>query len=287
MREGFLEITDLLWPTDAAGDLLPVRRDETAEELLSRGQRRAAAIVRRMPHALGVVDRTYLHDLALRIHYELGRLGEELQLDRRIASVLSPRLHELQPTSSAPVTVLDVGCGTGQVLRAAAAHHYFPDGVALLGVDLNPVLIAEARRLAGVEGLACRFEHGDAFDVRQLELDPMRTVVVSSGLLHHLSAADLPAFFAAQSAAGFAGFAHWDIAPCLWSTLGAWVFHQARMREAVSRHDGVMSARRAHPSTVLLAAAEDGAAEYSANLLEGARWYPRALDVLRPIVGWR
>jgi hypothetical protein len=63
------------------------------------------------------------------------------------------------------------------------------------------------------------------------------------------------------------------------------VFHQARMREPVSRHDGVMSARRAHPAAVLLAAARAGATNYEARVLEGGRWQPRAIDVLRPVVG--
>ena len=109
--------------------------------------------------------------------------------------------------------------------------------------------------------------------------------MISSGLLHHLSAGGLSGFFAAPAKLGVAAFAHWDIVPCLWSTLGAWVFHQARMREPVSRHDGVMSARRAYPASVLLAAAHAGAPEYVSRVFEESRWQPQALDVLRPIVG--
>jgi len=82
-----------------------------------------------------------------------------------------------------------------------------------------------------------------------------------------------------------AAFAHWDIVPSRWSTLGAWVFHRARMREPLSRHDGVLSARRAHPAPVLVAAAAAGAPGYLARVVEESRWHPRALDVLRPLVG--
>ena len=114
-----------------------------------------------------------------------------------------------------------------------------------------------------------------------------RTVVISSGLMHHLPEPVLEEFFAGQARLGVAAFAHWDIGPCVWSTLGAWVFHQARMREPVSRHDGVMSARRAHPAEVLEAAARAGAPGYDARVLEGSRWHPRGLDVLRPITGIR
>lgn len=286
MRQGLLEITDLLWPTDQ-GVLQPVVRDVAVDALASRGQHHAARLVASMPYADGVIDAAYLHGLGLRIHCELQRLGEELQLDRRIAALLSPALQDLRGASHDPVTVLDIGCGLGHVLRASAAHGYLPNDVNLVGVDLNPVLIEEARRLATVEELDVRFEHGDAFDVARVGLDPSRTVVISSGLLHHFSEDELAGFFAAQAHAGFAGFAHFDIAPCLWSTIGAWVFHRARMREPVSRHDGVLSARRAHSAQVLMAAAHSGAAEYQVEVLEGSRWHPRALDVLRPIVGWR
>lgn len=287
MREGPLEITDLLWPTSDGGELIPVRRSEAVAALEFRGQHRAAALVASMPYANDLIDDSYLHDLAIRIHRELQRLGEELQLDRRISALLDPSIRRLMTASPEPVTVLDVGCGLGHVLRSAAAHKHLPAGVELVGVDLNPVLIDDARRLAAIEKLNVRFEHADAFDVAALGLDPSRTIVISSGLLHHFSEEDLSGFFAAQASAGFAGFAHFDIAPCVWSTLGAWVFHQARMREPVSRHDGVMSARRAHQVEVLLSSAQIGAPEYAPAVLHGGRWYPRALDVLRPIVGWR
>jgi SAM-dependent methyltransferase len=52
---------------------------------------------------------------------------------------------------------LDVGTGTGAVaLRAARA------GARVTGVDLSPVMIEEARRLAGEQDVGIRFEVGDA-----------------------------------------------------------------------------------------------------------------------------
>jgi hypothetical protein len=158
-------------------------------------------------------------------------------------------------------------------------------GIELVGADLNGTLISAAADLAEREELNCRFVRADAFCPGAVIEDGPRTVVISSGLLHHLGAAELDGFFAAQDALGVAAFAHWDIVPCFWSTLGAWVFHQARMREPVSKHDGVMSARRAHPASVLLAAARAGAPGYAPRVLEEARWHPKAIDVLRPIVG--
>lgn len=52
---------------------------------------------------------------------------------------------------------LDVGTGTGAVaLRAAHA------GARVTGVDLSPVMVETARRLAGEQGVGIRFDVGDA-----------------------------------------------------------------------------------------------------------------------------
>src|SRR5579859_7889089 len=90
-------------------------------------------------------------------------------------------------------------------------------------IDLNSVLVAEARRLAELEGLACHFAHGDAFTPGLAVEDGACTIVISAGFIHHVTEQGLAEFFAAQARLCVAAFAHWDIAPCLWSTLGAWV----------------------------------------------------------------
>jgi hypothetical protein len=138
---------------------------------------------------------------------------------------------------------------------------------------------SEVTRAVARARLMCRFIRGDAFEPAVAIDDGAGSIVISSGLMHHRPASGLAEFFAAQARLRVAAFVHWDIAPCLWSTIGAWVFHQARMREPVSRHDGVLSARRAHPAAVLQAAAPAGAPAYDVRVLEGPRWHPRALDV--------
>ncbi len=288
MVAGRLEITDLLWLADADGRRLPVVTAEVMTRLTGRGQRRGTRIVSRIPAADGVLDASYVDALGIRVHCELQRLGEELQSGRRVAALLMPLIAKLRgPGGGGAIRVVDVGCGLGSVVRWLAATSALGPDVELVGADLNPVLVAEASRLTEREGLSCWFVRGDAFEPGMAVKDGARTVVMSSGLMHHLPESGLPGFSAAQGRPGVAAFAHWDITPCLWSTLGAWVFHQARMREPVSRHDGVLSARRAHPAMILEAAARVGAPAYKARVLEGPRWHPRALDVLRPIVGIR
>lgn len=98
--------------------------------------------------------------------------------------------------------------------------------------------MAWAGELARADGCRARFVVGDAFEPGLAIEDPEATVVISSGVLHHIPATDLPGFFAAHHEAGVAAFAHYDPEPGPLTSLGAWVFHRARMRVALSRHDG-------------------------------------------------
>lgn len=286
-EDRLLEITDLLWQADDVGTRLPVLKADVIARLLGHGQRRAARIVARMPSPAGILDPGYVDALGNRVHCELLRLSEELQFGRRVESLIDPLVAGIRTAGPGVIRVVDVGCGLGYVLRSLAAAARLGPDVQLVGVDLNLALIMRARELAAQEGLPCQFICGDAFQPRVAIEDAARTIVISSGLMHHLPEQALPGFFASQADLGVAAFAHWDIAPCLWSTVGAWVFHQARMREPVSRHDGVVSARRAHPAATLQAAVQSGAPGYNARVVEGPRWHPRGLDVLRPVVGSR
>ena len=277
------ELTDLIVATDpVSGTRLPVRRDAVIAQLTAGGQDRAARLARRLPARDGVLVAEEIDALQIRVHCELQRLGEELQLPRRIAEWLV-RWRATRPGE--PIRVIDVGCGLGHVVRWLAAYDALGPGADLVGVDLNRALVTRAAELAAAEGLHCRFIAGDALAPGVAGDDGMTTVVISSGLLHHLPASALPEFFAAQRDRRVAAFAHWDIDPGPWTTFGAWIFHRARMREPVSRHDGVLSARRAHPASVLLAAARAGAPDYRPACADGPRWWPRLSEVLRPVTG--
>jgi SAM-dependent methyltransferase len=284
-----VEITDLLWDRDpVTGARRPVRRDAVVRRLAHGGQRRAARIAARLPATDGLLTEADVDGLMLRVHLELQRLGEELQLPRRVAETLGELLQPLREEDpDLPVRVVDIGCGLGYVLRWLAARGVLGPGVEFVGVDLNATLMGHAARLAATEDLPCRFVTGDALRPGTAVTDPRRTVVISTGLLHHLPVAELSGFFAAHQRLGVAAFAHWDADPSPWATVGAWVFHRSRMREAVSRHDGVLSARRAHPATRLLPAAQAGAPGYDVRCADTASWCPRLSEVFRPVVGVR
>ncbi|GAA0598027.1 methyltransferase domain-containing protein [Caenispirillum bisanense] len=93
--------------------------------------------------------------------------------------------------AAAPLTVLDVGFGYGDMLRRIAAWAR-RRGVAvrLIGVDLNP-WSAEAAARATPAGLPIRWEVGDVFGWQPQE--PV-DVVISALFTHHLPDPDLVRF---------------------------------------------------------------------------------------------
>lgn len=278
-----VEITDLIRSWAGDGSRRPIEAASVVARLEASGQRRAARIVRRLPQHEGILDDDAVDALMIRVHRELQRLAEELLQARRVRDALDPLVRRI----GGPVRVVDVGCGIGYTLRWLAAYGGWDGSVELVGVDLDATLVAEATRLAAAEGLGCRFVAGDAFAPGVAVADPGRTIVISSGLLHHVPAADLTALFAAQERLGVAAFAHWDPAPGPWSTLGAWIFHRARMRERLSRHDGVLSARRAHPVAMLTAAARAGAPSYDVTVADDPGWLSSLGEIVRPVTGVR
>jgi hypothetical protein len=148
-----------MWSFGREGQRLPVVKADVVATLLGRGQDRAGRIVGRMLDDDGVLDANDVDALGLRVHCEL-------QLGRRVAALVQTLITGLGLNIADPIRVVDVGYGIGHVLRSIAHRGDLPPEVELLGVDMNPVLIAEAIRLALVERLACRFATGDALRTR-------------------------------------------------------------------------------------------------------------------------
>lgn len=79
--------------------------------------------------------------------------------------------------------ILELGCGTGVVLRALAQQRDFSGR--LVGVDQSPVLIAAARRLAAEEGVDQRIEF-QVSDVHHLSVaESSFDAVIAQPLLSH------------------------------------------------------------------------------------------------------
>ena len=79
-----------------------------------------------------------------------------------------------------PIRIVDIGCGTGFVIRWLSANGSLGDDVELMGVDFNVALLNEAQRLATIENLRCKFAVANAF-----RLAEPATIFISTGILHH------------------------------------------------------------------------------------------------------
>jgi 2-polyprenyl-3-methyl-5-hydroxy-6-metoxy-1,4-benzoquinol methylase len=81
---------------------------------------------------------------------------------------------------AAGTRVLDVGCGVGRWSRLMAGR-----GAQVLGVDLSPTMIAEARRRAATDGLSedCRFA---VADLASLNLKERFDLVLGVTVLQHI-----------------------------------------------------------------------------------------------------
>ncbi|WP_144276415.1 class I SAM-dependent methyltransferase [Demequina sp. NBRC 110053] len=285
-----LEVLDVLWESDPeSGERLPVRKADALERLAASGQHKAVRLVERIPaSADGTLDSVAVDEIFLAVHLELARLSEFVRVPQRMASSLRPVVDRLREESDGPVRVIDVGCGLGFDTRVMCSTGALGPGVEYVGLDFNALLIEAAKRLAHAESIPVRFVHGDALDPSLAIDDPDRTLMISSGVLHHIGRDDLPDFFARHGEIAVAGFAHFDPCPGFWTDAGAWMLHRTRMREPISRHDGALSMRRALRGEELLALARAGLADgYALECHDVATWYPQPDQIVRPIVGWR
>jgi len=251
MHPDDLEISDLI--VDYDPDSLqrrPVRWRPVLEHFQSRGNRAAARIVRTLPKAGDFLDDAGVDHVLLLSHMELQRLQEEFLHGQRILDLVRAMVRAAEVHGVAkPFRVVDVGCGLGYLVRWLTCFGGLGADVELIGVDCNARLIRAAQALAEEEGLRCRFEAGNAE-----RLAAPATFYFSSGVLHHFRGTALVDFFARQRAA-VTGFLHTDIRPSWITPVGAWLYHRARMRQALARHDGTLSAVRAHSAAALMEAA--------------------------------
>ncbi|MBT2470609.1 class I SAM-dependent methyltransferase [Streptomyces sp. ISL-66] len=249
-----LEIADLIVAFDPrSGARLPVRRGDVVRALEEGGDRHAARIAAALPAgADDVLDPLAVDRAVVGVHTAVQRLDEETGTAERLVALLGPLFETIREIAGrrGRFRLVAVGSGLGHLVRRLAATGALGPGVELVGVDPNPALVAEAGRLARAEGLDCRFVHGNAFD-----LPEVATVYVSSGVLHHLRGPALGQFFEAQADSPALAFCHFDIAATRLAPLAACMFHRTRTSDPLARHDGVVSARRAHSDETLLRAA--------------------------------
>ncbi|MBI3854116.1 MAG: class I SAM-dependent methyltransferase [Planctomycetes bacterium] len=251
-----LEISDEILAFDPDTlQRLPVRKSDVVDKFAAQSNRRAIRIVRAMADRDGILDPDAVDRRLVRVHCEMQRISEGFQHGQRVAEVLRPLLEALRSTGvPRPIRIVDVGCGTGFVLRWLAARGDLGADVELVGADYHPALVGEAMRLAALENLKVTFRVANAF-----RLDPPGSVFLSTGVIHHFRGPALAGFFRSHDRPETRAFVHFDFLPSFMAPFGSWLFHAVRMRDPLAKHDGVVSAIRAYSGAELVRAAGEGA----------------------------
>jgi 2-polyprenyl-3-methyl-5-hydroxy-6-metoxy-1,4-benzoquinol methylase len=278
------EISDYIVDYDAQ---TLARRDVEQRVVIEHFQKqnntRAAAVVADLPAYNGILDRNAIDQLLVSVHCEMQSLAEEFHHGRRLSELLRPLLSVLREKKIAPpIRVVDVGCGTGYAIRWLALHGQLGAEVELLGADYNAALVNESNRLAREEKARCKFIHADVF-----RLQETAHVFISTGVVHHFRGDALMRFFAEHENSAAQAFLHYDFRPSPLAPMGSWFFHIVRMRTALARHDGTLSAVRAHSAETLLEAARGAAPGFISGIYGSRIWKTPLPRVFHTVVGIR
>src|SRR6185369_13725768 len=197
----------------------PVLKSELLEQFSKLGNRKAVAIVERIPARDGVLDVDAVDRLLVTSHCEMQRMSEEFQHGKRVGELLKPILKALREGGlNRRIRIVDIGCGTGFVVRWLIANAYLGDDVDLIGADFNEALVNEARRLSEREKLNCTFVVANAF-----RLAEPADIFLSTGILHHFRGDGLAELLKQHRDAQ--AFVHFDFHSSPMSPLGSWLFH--------------------------------------------------------------
>jgi SAM-dependent methyltransferase len=261
----------------------PVKKSDILVQFTELGNHEAVRIVQQIPEQDGALDPAAVDKILITAHCEMQRMSEEFQHGRRVAELLKPILNALRRGGAqSPIRIVDIGCGTGFVVRWLAANGSLGDNVELMGVDFNVALVNEAQRLAAIENLRCKFAVANAF-----QLDEPATIFISTGILHHFRDQDLSYLLQQHCRQETCAFIHFDFHSSPMAPLGSWLFHAVRMREPLAKHDGVLSAVRAHKSRYLLDVTRSAAPEFISAIYGTRLWRLPIPRVFHSLVGIR
>ena len=279
------EITDLIVQHDPRTlERVRVRKQEVLDTFLRYANRQAMRAVQAFPEQEGFLDEKEIDRHLLKVHWEMQRLAEEFYHGHRVWELLRVVIAAIRKAGlRETLRIVDVGCGIGYVIRWLAANVALREySIELAGMDLNGTLINEANRLARAEELPCRFIQGDAFSKEH-----SGHIFISTGVIHHFRGEELRQFLGWHEQPETQALLHFDFQPWLLAPVGAWFFHYLRMRTAVARHDGVLSAARAHTGGTLTEAARNVLPEFASGIYGARIWGTPAPRVFHTLVGLR
>ena len=259
----------------------PVVKSQLLKEFSELGNHKAMRIIARIPDSDDVLDTAAVDRLLVTSHCEMQRMSEEFQHGKRVGELLKPLMRALRDGGiTRRIRIVDIGCGTGFVVRWLIANAYLGDEAEVIGADFNEALINEARRLSDREKLNCTFIVANAFRLAQ-----PADIFLSTGILHHFRGDGLGELLRQHRDAQ--AFVHFDFHSSPMAPFGSWLFHTARMREPLAKHDGVLSAVRAHKSRHLLAVAQAAAPDFVSKIYGTRLWRLPIPRVFHSLVGIR
>jgi SAM-dependent methyltransferase len=261
----------------------PVKKSDLVVQFTELGNHEAVRIVQQIPERDGALDPAAVDKILITSHCEMQRMSEEFQHGKRVAELLKAILNALRHGGvQNPIRIVDIGCGTGFVVRWLSANGSLGDDVQLMGVDFNVALVNEAQRLASMENLRCKFAVANAF-----RLAEPATILISTGILHHFRDQDLSYLLQQHCRPETCAFIHFDFHSSPMAPWGSWLFHAVRMREPLAKHDGVLSAVRAHNSRYLLDVTRSAAPEFVSAIYGTRLWRLPIPRVFHSLVGIR
>jgi len=279
------EITDLIIQYDPKTlERLPVRKSDVLDVFAGFGNRKALRAVAALPDHQGLLDNRAIDRILISTHWEMQRLAEEFYHGHRVWDLLRRVVATVRATGYRDkLRVIDVGCGIGYTTRWLAAHIPLQKhGIDVVGMDLNSTLIREATRLAAAEHLNCQFVQGDAFS-----REHSGHIYLSTGVIHHFRGESLREFLRRHEQPDTFAFLHYDFQPSVLAPFGSWFFHYLRMRTAIARHDGVLSAVRAHRANTLVDAARSAVPAFASGIYGAKIWKTPAPRVFHTLFGVR
>ena len=261
----------------------PVKKTDVLDQFRELRNHEAVRIVQQIPERDGVLDTAAVDKILITSHCEMQRMSEEFQHGKRVAELLKPIFNALRQGGVRNlIRIVDIGCGTGFVIRWLAASGSLGEDVELMGVDFNIALVNEAQRLASIENLRCKFAVANAF-----RLEEPATIFISTGILHHFRDQNLSYLLQQHCRPETCAFVHFDFHSSPMAPLGSWLFHAVRMREPLAKHDGVLSAVRAHKSRYLLEVTRSAAPEFISAIYGTRLWRMPIPRVFHSLVGIR
>ena len=279
------EITDLIIQHDPTSlSRLPVLKQDVLSVFSKFANRKAIRAVEALPDIAGILDDQAIDRILISTHWEMQRLAEEFYHGDRVWDLLRRVVAAIRSSGYRDIIrVIDVGCGIGYTARWLAARLPLERyQLEVVGMDLNSALIREAKRLAAMEQLNCRFVHGDAFS-----REHSGQIYLSTGVIHHFRGESLREFLHRHEQPETFAFLHYDFQPSFLAPYGSWFFHYLRMRTAIARHDGVLSAVRAHHAETLIEAARRCAPGFASGIYGAKIWKTPAPRVFHTLLGMR